>query len=94
MCIVFGVYLQCSGYESNETPMVVSMFGNQMMVGDNLGATSDALYNFPYTDSTSQEKSETNEPMNWIGMEVVDEEVVEKAKQQPHFFDFLGLGTA
>lgn len=70
------------------------MFGNQMMVGDNVSATSDALYNFPYIDSTNQEKAEPNVPMNWIGMEAVDEEVVEKAKQQPHFFDFLGLGTA
>ncbi|KAL1194530.1 Transcription factor [Cardamine amara subsp. amara] len=78
------------GYESNETPMVVSMFGNQMMVGDNVGATSDTLYNFPYIDTTSQEKADPNEPMNWIGME----EVAEKAKKQPHFFDFLGLGTA
>lgn len=74
--------------------MVVSMFGNQMMLGDNVGVTSDSLYNFPYTEPTSQEKADANEPMNWIGMEAVDEEVVEKAKQQPHFFDFLGLGTA
>ncbi|ESQ34310.1 hypothetical protein EUTSA_v10008049mg [Eutrema salsugineum] len=81
------------GYESNETPMVVRMFGNQMMVGDNVGATSEELYNFPYIDSSSQETRMPNEPMSWIGMEVVDEEVVEKAKQQPHFFDFLGLGT-
>ncbi|CAH2033859.1 unnamed protein product [Thlaspi arvense] len=81
------------GYESNET-MVVSMFGNQMMVGDNVSATSETLYHFPYIDSTSQEKRVPNEPMNWIGMEVVDDDqVVEKAKQQPHFFDFLGLGT-
>ncbi|KAG7592880.1 Homeobox-like domain superfamily [Arabidopsis thaliana x Arabidopsis arenosa] len=82
------------GYESNEPPMVVSMFGNQMMVGDNVGDTSDALCNFPYIDPRSQEKAEPNEAMHWIGMEAVDEEVVEKAKQQPHFFDFLGLGTA
>lgn len=70
------------------------MFGNQMMVGDNVGATSDALYNFPYIDPTSQEKADPNEQMNWMRMETVDEEVAEKAKQQPHFFDFLGLGTA
>lgn len=73
--------------------MVVSMFGNQMMVGDNLGDTSDALCNYPYIDPRSQEKAEPNEAMHWNGMEAVDEEVVEKAKQQPHFFDFLGLGA-
>lgn len=74
--------------------MVVSMFSNQMMVGgDNVGATSEALHNFPYVDSMSQEKGVPNEAMNLIGMEVVDEEVAEKARQQPYFFDFLGLGT-
>ncbi|CAN6881557.1 unnamed protein product [Brassica oleracea] len=82
------------GYESTEAPMVVGMFGNQMMIEDNVGATSEALYNFPYVDSMSQEKGVPNEAMNMIGMEVVDEEVAKKAKQQPHFFDFLGLGTA
>ncbi|CAH8349742.1 unnamed protein product [Eruca vesicaria subsp. sativa] len=82
------------GYESNETPMVVSMFSNQIMGGDNAGAMSEGLYNFPYVDSTSHEKEVPNDPMSWIGMEVEDEEVMEKAKQQPRFFDFLGLGTA
>ncbi|EOA36636.1 hypothetical protein CARUB_v10011887mg [Capsella rubella] len=78
------------GYESNDTPMVVSMFSNQMMVADNVGATSDALY---WNGSQGKEELD-HEPMHWIGMEAVDEEVVEKAKQQPHYFDFLGLGTA
>ncbi|KAJ0257769.1 Transcription factor MYB117 [Hirschfeldia incana] len=82
------------GYESTDASMVVSMFSNQMMVGDNVGATSEALHNFPYLNSMSQEKGVPNEPMNLIGMEVVDEEVAEKARKQPHFFDFLGLGTA
>lgn len=88
------LYLQRSGYENNEPPMVVSMFGNQMMVGDNVGATSDALCNIPHIDPSNQEKPEPNDAMHWIGMDAVDEEVFEKAKQQPHFFDFLGLGTA
>lgn len=74
--------------------MVVSMFGNQIMGDDNVGAMSEGLYNFPYVDSTSHEKGVPNEPMSWIGMGVEDEEMVEKAKQQPHFFDFLGLGKA
>lgn len=72
--------------------MVVSMFGNQIMGRDNVGAMSEGLYDFPYIDSTSHEKGVSNEPMSWIGMEGEDEE--EKAKQQPQFFDFLGLGTA
>lgn len=74
--------------------MVVSMFGNQIMGGDNVDVMSEGLYEYPYIDSTSHEKGVPNEPMSWIGMEGEDEEVVEKAKQQPHFFDFLGLGTA
>ncbi|KAJ0247579.1 Transcription factor MYB117 [Hirschfeldia incana] len=82
------------GYENNETPMVVSMFGNQITGGDNVGAMSEGFYDFPYIDSTSHEKGVPNESMSWIGMGVEDEDVVEKAKQQPHFFDFLGLGTA
>ncbi|KAF8103834.1 hypothetical protein N665_0183s0012 [Sinapis alba] len=85
--------LHCfQGCESTEASMVVSMFSNQMMVGDNVGATSEALYNFPYLDSMSQEKGVPDEEINLIGME--DEKVAEKAKQQPHFYDFLGLWTA
>ncbi|CAN8291598.1 unnamed protein product [Cochlearia groenlandica] len=75
------------GYESNEAPMVVNMFGNQMMLG---GVTKERLYNLSYIDSA---KSESNEAKKWMGMDVVDEEVAEKAKKQPNFFDFLGVGT-
>lgn len=85
--VLFLVYLQHSGYESTEAPTVVSMFGNQMMIEDNVGATSEALYNFPYVDSMSQEKGVPNEAMNLIGMEVVDEEVAElKGKAATTFF--------
>lgn len=94
--LVWFLFLVCvhSGYESNESPMVVSMFGNQIMGGDNVGVMSEGLYDYPYIDSTSHEKGVPNEPRSWIGMEGEDEEVVETAKQQPHFFDFLGLGTS
>ncbi|KAL0695357.1 hypothetical protein Bca4012_062537 [Brassica carinata] len=80
------------GYESTDAPMVVSMFGNNVMVSNNVGATSEALYNFPYLDPMSQEKGVPDEAMNLIGME--DEKVAGKAKQQPHFYDFLGMWTA
>lgn len=73
--------------------MVVSMFSNQMMVGgDNVGATSEALHNFPYVDSMSQEKGVPNEAMNLIGMEVVDEEVAGEGKAATIFFRFSWLG--